>query len=234
MTTIKIYKYPVIDDLNQPEANLIEQVRESLSQFGFFYIKDTIQARVWIDKELKNLKDSVDVYYGEDAYTGEGSVFHGTYSRLDNPKNMNINHYFELISHLLGIISCALGYPKEFLQEVSQQENYGLYIYDREEEYMDYIKKADSQEISIAPHKDRSLITLIISIDGFEGYSQEYGWFLIPDIEGYLIVQVGTLLQKITKNKFKANIHRVRGFDSSKALFWSNLEAVSTTALICP
>lgn len=99
MTTIKLDKYPVIDDLNQPEANLIEQVRESLSQFGFFYIKDTIQARVRIDKELKNLKDSVDVYYGEDAYTGEGSVFHGTYSRLENPKNMNINHYFELISH---------------------------------------------------------------------------------------------------------------------------------------
>lgn len=226
MSAIELEHYPIIDELDGPEVFLIDRVREYLSQFGFLYIKDTIGARVGIEKELANLQDSVDVYYGEDAYTGEGSVFHGTYSRFEEPENTAIAPYFELVDQLLGLISRAFGYPQDFLQDLSEKNNYGLYIYDREEGYMKYIKTADTEEISIAPHKDRSLITMIISIKGFEGYKQEYGWFSIPDREGYLIVQAGTLLQNITQSTIKANIHRVRGFDSSKALFWSNLVPV--------
>lgn len=223
MSVIELEQYPIIDELDGPEADLIEKVGNYLNQFGFFYVKDTIEARVRIDQELKNLQDAVDVYYGEDAYTGEGSVFHGTYSRLENQENQVLKQYFEFIDQLLAIISRAFGYPQEFLHNFSQKQNYGLYIYDREEEYMEYIKEANPEEISIAPHKDRSFITIIISIEGFEGYKQKYGWFSIPDREGYLMVQAGTLLQDLTQNKIKANIHRVRGHDSSKALFWSNL-----------
>ena len=226
MTVLELDRYPTIDRLEPTDANLIDEVKDALSQFGFFYIKDTIQARLSIDKELENLQDSVDVYYGEDAYTGEGSVFHGTYSRFENPENPGIKPYFDLVAQLLDIISRSFGYRKDFLQQVSQQENYGLYIYDREEDYMKYIKNVDPEEVSIATHKDRSLITIIISIQGFEGYTQESSWFSIPDREGYLMVQAGTLLQNITQNAIKANIHRVRGFDSSKALFWSNLVPV--------
>ncbi|NEN97136.1 MAG: hypothetical protein F6K50_16850 [Moorea sp. SIO3I7] len=223
MTVIELERYPIIDELDGTEANLIDKVRDYLNKFGFFYVKDAIEARVKIDQDLENIQDSVDVYYGEDAYTGEGSVFHGTYSRFEVGESTTTEQYFDFFNQLLDIISRALGYPEEFLKEFSQQENYGLYIYDREEEYMKYIKKVDSEEISIAPHKDRSLITIIISIAGFEGYKQEYGWFSIPDREGYLMVQAGTLLQDLTKEAIKANIHRVRGYDSSKALFWSNL-----------
>ncbi|NEO12034.1 MULTISPECIES: 2OG-Fe(II) oxygenase family protein [unclassified Moorena] len=223
MTVIELERYPIIDELDGTEANLIDKVRDYLNQFGFFYVKDPIEARVRIDQDLENLQDSVEVYYGEDAYTGEGSVFHGTYSRFEVGEITTTEQYFDFFNQLLDIISRALGYPEEFLKEFSQQENYGLYIYDREEEYMKYIKKVDSEEISIAPHKDRSLITIIISIAGFEGYKQEYGWFSIPDREGYLMVQAGTLLQDLTKEAIKANIHRVRGYDSSKALFWGNL-----------
>ncbi|NEO18661.1 2OG-Fe(II) oxygenase family protein [Moorena sp. SIO4A5] len=223
MTVIELERYPIIDELDGTEANLIDKVRDYLNQFGFFYVKDPIEARVRIDQDLENLQDSVEVYYGEDAYTGEGSVFHGTYSRFEVGESTTTEQYFDFFNQLLDIISRALGYPEEFLKEFSQQENYGLYIYDREEEYMKYIKKVDSEEISIAPHKDRSLITIIISIAGFEGYKQEYGWFSIPDREGYLMVQAGTLLQDLTKEAIKANIHRVRGYDSSKALFWGNL-----------
>ena len=226
MSAIELEHYPIIDGLDLPEEHLIEDIKKSLSQFGFFYIKDTIEARIKIDKQLENLQDSVDVYYGEDASTGEGSVFHGTYSRFERGENTAVKQYFELVSRLLDIISLALGYPKGFLQEFSRQQNCGFYIYDREEEYMKYIKNADAAEISIAPHKDRSLITMIVSIAGFEGYKQEYGWFSIPDRDGYLMIQAGTLLQDLTQGAIKANIHRVRGFDSSKALFWSNLAPV--------
>jgi isopenicillin N synthase-like dioxygenase len=226
MTAIALTRYPQIDDLNESEENLIDQVRDALSQFGFFYIKDTIEARVRIDEELENLKDGIDVYYGEEPYTGECSVFHGTYSRFDHQENTHIKQYHELVSQLMTLISRALGYPKEFLQEVSQKENYGLYFYAREEEYIKYIKNIDPEEIVVAPHKDRSLITMIISIEGLEGYTQESGWFSVPDREGYLIVQAGTLLQNISQQAVKANIHRVRGHDSSKALFWSNLVPV--------
>ncbi|NES83864.1 MAG: hypothetical protein F6K10_21990 [Moorea sp. SIO2B7] len=226
MSVIELEQYPIIDEWDGSEADLIEKVGNYLNQFGFFYVKDPIEARVRIDKELENIQDSVDVYYGEDAYTGEGSVFHGTYSRVEKQEDKAIEQYFEFVDQLLGIISRAFGYPQEFLHNFSQKQNYGLYIYDREEEYMRYIKKANWEEISIAPHKDRSLITIIISIKGFEGYKEKYGWFSIPDREGYLMVQAGTLLQDLTKNKIKANIHRVRGYDSSKALFWSDLVPV--------
>ncbi len=226
MSVIELERYPIIDELDGTEANLMEKVRDYLNQFGFFYVKDPIEARVKIDQDLENLQDSVDVYYGEDAYTGEGSVFHGTYSRFEVGESTTTEQYFDFFNQLLDIISRALGYPEEFLKEFSQQKNYGLYIYDREEEYMKYIKKVDSEEISIAPHKDRSLITIIISIAGFEGYKQEYGWFSIPDRQGYLMVQAGTLLQDLTQEAIKANIHRVRGYDSSKALFWGNLVPV--------
>lgn len=226
MSAIELEHYPTIEGLDRPEKHLIEEVKKGLSQFGFFYIKDTIGARTKIDRQLENLQDSVDVYYGEDAYTGEGSVFHGTYSRFEREGNTEVKQYFEFIFRLLEIISLALGYPKGFLQEFSRQQNCGFYIYDREEEYIEYIKGADAAEISIAPHKDRSLITIIISIAGFEGYKPEQGWFSIPDREGYIMIQAGTLLQDLTQGAVKANIHRVRGFDSSKALFWSNLAPV--------
>lgn len=225
MSVIEFDQYPIIE-LDQPEAHLIEKVGNYLNQFGFFYVKDPIEARVRIDKDMENLQDAVDVYYGEDAYTGEGSVFHGTYSRFETGGNTGVEQYFKFFSHLLGIISRTLGYPQEFLQEFSRQEKYGLYFYDPEEEYVESIKNSNREEIVISPHKDRSLITLVISIKGLEGYTQEHGWFSMPDREGYLIVQGGTFLQKITQNKIKANIHRVRGHDSSKALFWSNLVPV--------
>ncbi|MGB3508910.1 MAG: 2OG-Fe(II) oxygenase family protein [Microcoleaceae cyanobacterium] len=226
MSVIELGQYPIIDEWDGPEADLIEKVGNYLNQFGFFYVKDPMEARVKIDKEMENLQDAVDVYYGEDAYTGEGSVFHGTYSRFEAGENTKVEQYFEFFSCLLRIISRTLGYPQEFLQEFSRQEKYGLYFYDREEEYVESIKNSNREEIVVSPHKDRSLITLVISIKGLEGYTQEYGWFSMPDREGYLIVQGGTFLQKITQNKITANIHRVRGNDSSKALFWSNLVPV--------
>ncbi|NEQ85560.1 MAG: hypothetical protein F6K26_37280 [Moorea sp. SIO2I5] len=223
MTVIELERYPIIDELDGTEANLIDKVRDYLNQFGFFYVKDPIEARVRIYQDLENLQDSVDVYYGEDAYTGKGSVFHGTYSRFEVGEITTTEQYFDFFNQLLDIISRALGYPEEFLKEFSQQENYGLYFYDREEEYVESIKNSVREEIVVFPHKDRSLITLVISIKGLEGYTKEYGWFSMPDREGYLIVQGGTFLQNLTKNAIKANIHRVRGHDSSKALFWSNL-----------
>jgi len=226
MSVIELEKYPTIEGLDLPEDYLVEEVKKSLSQLGFFYIKDTIGARTKIDKQLDNLQSSVDVYYGEDAYTGKGSVFHGTYSRFEDGENQAIKPYFGFISRLLELISLALGHPKEFLQDFSRQQNYGFYIYDREAEYMEYIQSADAEEVSIGPHKDRSLITMIISIAGFEGYKPESGWFSIPDREGYVMIQAGTLLQDLTEGAVKANVHRVRGFDSSKALFWSNLAPV--------
>ncbi len=226
MSVIELEQYPIIDEWDGLEPDLIEKVGNYLNQFGFFYVKDPIEARVRIDKDMENLQDAVDVYYGEDAYTGEGSVFHGTYSRFEVGEKTAVGQYFEFFYHLLAIISRSLGYPQEFLQEFSRQENYGLYFYDREEEYVESIKNSNLEEIVVSPHKDRSLITLVISIKGLEGYTQEYGWFSMPDREGYLIVQGGTFLQKITQNKIKANIHRVRGHDSSKALFWSNLVPV--------
>jgi isopenicillin N synthase-like dioxygenase len=218
--------YPTIEGLDRSEKNLVEEVKKGLSQFGFFYIKDTIEARLKIDQQLDDIQDAVDVYYGEDAYTGEGSVFHGTYSRFEDQKNTQVKPYFEFISRLLEIISLGLGYPQGFLQEFSRQQNYALYFYDREQEYVTYIENADRQEIVVAPHKDRSLITLVISIKGLEGYTQDAGWFSIPDREGYIMIQAGTLLQDLTQGAVKANVHRVRGFDSSKALFWSNLAPV--------
>ena len=225
MTTL-LEHYPTIEGFDQPESHIVEQVKEAISQFGFFYIKDTIKSRASIDQELNNLQDSVDVYYGEDAYTGKGSIFRGTYSRFEVGENTGCKNYFELVDRLLNIISLALGYPREFLQEFSQQEKYGLYFYDREEEYVQQIKNVDPEEIAIPPHKDRSLITLVISIQGLESYTKRDGWFSTPDREGYLIVQVGTLLQDLTQQAIKANIHRVRGSDSSKALFWANLVPV--------
>lgn len=168
----------------------------------------------------------MDVYYGEEAFTGNRSVFHGTYSRIDNLDNQYVNQYLKLIHQLLSFISSAFGYPQAFLQEVSQENNYGLYFYDREAEYMKFIETVEEHDITILPHVDSSLITIRVSIQGFEGYSKEYGWFSIPDTEGYLIVQAGTLLQNLTQNTIKANIHRVRGFDSSRAAFWGNLITV--------
>ena len=91
---------------------------------------------------------------------------------------------------------------------------------------MDSLQVTDEEDITIPPHMDRSLLTLIISIQGFEGYSKEFDWFSIPDKEYYLMVQAGTLLQDLTENKLKANIHQVRGFDSSKAIFWGKLAPV--------
>lgn len=229
MSVIELEQYPTIEGLDLPEDYLVEAIKKGLSQFGFLYIKDTIGARTKIDQQLENLQDSVDVYYGEDAYTSEGSVFHGTYSRFERGENTAIKPYFGFISRLLDIIALALGYPKGFLQEFSQKQNYGLYFYDREQEYVQYIENADREEIAVAPHKDRSLITLVISIKGLEGYTRESGWFSIPDREGYIMIQAGTLLQDLTQGAIKANVHRVRGFDSSKALFWSNLAPVNRT-----
>ena len=226
MNAIELEQYPTIEGFDRPEEELVEDIRNALTQFGFFYIKDTIEARIKIDQQLENLQDSVDVYYGEDAYTGEGSVFHGTYSRFERSGNTVIQPYFEWLAKLLETISQSLGYPKEFFQEFSRQKDYGLYFYDREPEYVNYIDNIDRQEIVVNPHKDRSLITLVISIKGLEGYTRESGWFSIPDRDGYLMIQAGTVLQDLTQGKIKANIHRVRGFDSSKALFWSHLAPV--------
>ena len=227
MSVIELDQYPQIDNLHQPKAETIDKVRNFLSQFRFFYIKDTIGARDSIDEELKKLQNSVDVYYGEDAFTGEGSVFHGTYSQFENSDNNTvISQYFGLVSDLLDLISLALGYEQGFLQKISQQENYGLYGYEREVAYMKSLDTVRREDILIPPHVDRSLITVVISIRGFEGYSQEFDWFSIPDREGYLMVQVGTALQALTKHAIKANVHRTRGYDSSRAVFWGNLAPV--------
>lgn len=227
MGVLELVQYPQIDHWHQPKADTLDKVRYFLSQFGFFYIKDTIDARASIDEVLENLQNSVDVYYGEDAYTGEGSVFHGTYSRLKNSgNNIIINQYLGLVSNLLDLVSLALGYEQGFLQKISQKKNYGLYFYDREEKYIEFIKKADQEAIVVPPHKDSSIITLVVSIKGLEGYAPHYDWFSIPDREGYIIVQAGTLLQALTQEAIKANIHRVRGYDSSKAVFWGHLVPV--------
>ena len=123
MSILELSQYPQIEDFNQPQEDTFNQVRDSLSQFGFFYIKDTINARTNIDKALEDLQDSVDVYYGEDAYTGKGSVFHGTYSRFKNlGNNTVINQYLGLVSDLLSLISLAFGYEQDFLQKISQQK----------------------------------------------------------------------------------------------------------------
>lgn len=226
MNTPKLTSYPVIDQLINTDLEVKKNLRKYLNQLGFFYLKDTINARDNIEEILGNLTNSRDVYYGEDAFTGNRAVFHGTYSRFDNLGNQYVNQYLKLIHQVLSLISSAFGYPQDFLQEVSQKNNYGLYFYDREPQYMKLIETIEEQNITISPHVDSSLITIIVSIQGFEGYSKEYDWFSIPDIEGYLIVQAGTLLQSLTQNNIKANIHRVRGFDSSRAAFWGNLIAV--------
>ena len=227
MNIIELNQYPQIEDFHQPKEDTFAKVRDFLSEFGFFYIKDTISARTNIDEALENLQDSVDVYYGEDAYTGEGSVFHGTYSRFQNlGNNTVINRYLGLVSDLLSLISLAFGYEQDFLQKISQQKNYGLYFYDREDKYVKFISEADRKEIVVPPHKDRSIITLVVSIKGLEGYSPQNKWFSVPDRESYIIVQAGTLLQTVTNSAIKANIHRVRGYDSSKAVFWSDLVPV--------
>lgn len=227
---IKLENYPTLDSLNLPENELIDRTNKALSQFGFFYVKDLIEARTNIEEQLANLQNSVDVYYGEDAYTGKGSVFHGTYSMLAEQKESIFKQqnqkYFEFLSKLLGLVSMAFGYPRPFLEEVSQRHNCRFYIYDRETDYMNYIAKANAAEISIGPHKDRSLITIVVSIQGFEGYHPDYDWFSIPDRDGYLMVQAGTLLESVTQGAIKANVHRVRGYDSSKSLFWGHLVPV--------
>ena len=222
MTVIELAQYLQIDDLHEPKADTINKVRDFLCQFGFFYVKDTIGARASIDTEIAKLENSVDVYFGEDAYTGKGSAFHDNYSRFESPDNNTaINQYLGLISDLLGLISRALRYEQDFLQKVSQQKNYGLYIYDKT--YMKSLDTVKEKDVRIPPHVDRSLLTITISIRGFEGYSQEFDWFSIPDREGYLVVQAGTDLQTLTQDAIKANIHRVRGYDASRAVFWGNL-----------
>jgi isopenicillin N synthase-like dioxygenase len=226
MNTPKLTYYPVIDKLIDSDLEVQENFRKYFNQLGFFYLKDTINAKDNIEEILGNLDNSVDVYYGEEVFTGNRSVFHGTYSRLDNLDNQYVNQYLKLINQLLSFISSAFGYPQEFLQEVSQKNNYGLYFYDREAQYMKFIETVEEHDITILPHVDSSLITIIVSLQGFEGYSKEYDWFSIPDREGYLIVQAGTLLQSLTQNTIKANIHRVRGFDSSRVAFWGNLITV--------
>ena len=224
MIATELAEYPILNNLNHNDPDIVAKVKDYLSEFGFFYIKDTIDARASIDEELEKLQNSVDVYYGEDAYTGEGSVFHGTYSRFKNSNNNTvISQYFGLVSDLLDLFSLALGYEQSFLQKISQQKNYGLYFYDREKKYIEFINKADEEEIVVPPHKDRSIITLVVSIEGLEGYTAQYDWFSIPNKEGYIIIQAGTLLQAIAQDAIKANIHRVRGHDSSKAVFWGNL-----------
>ena len=223
----ELIQYPILDNLDYTNLDIRTKVKDYLSEFGFFYIKDTINARTKIDVQLDNLENSVDVYYGEDAYTGKGSIFHGTYNKFEDINTKGLDGYFYLINQLLDLISLSFGYQKEFFKNISLKENCGLYLYDREEKYMNFIKNVNRQDIAVSPHMDKSLLTIVVSIKGLEGYSKKFNWFSVPDKQNYLIIQAGTLLQEITKGKVKANIHRVRGFDSSKAIFWGNLEPVT-------
>lgn len=176
---------------------------------------------------LNTLPGATDVFYGEDAYTHEGLKFRGTYARFQPGKEHRFDNYFQIFSILCSLISLSLGKEEIFLDSISKERDYALYIYQYEAEYLKLLSELEETEISIPPHVNKSLITIVVSNKALESYSpKQQAWVSVPDREGYLIVHGGILLQKLTQGKIQAEIHRVRASDASKAIFWGFLPTV--------
>lgn len=219
-------EYPTIDKLLVNDQSLIRKVYESLSTVGFFYLKDESSMRKNIDTIFSSLAPSQNVFYGKPAGMNNADDFQATYTRYAGSESQLISVYQDLIEQLLPIISTGFGYAPPYLTTYSKQHDCGLYFYDQEDHYNEFLKSVGNNDIVTSEHCDLSMITIVVSICGLEAYEKNIGWFSLPDKPGYLLIQGGTMLEQATSGKIIANRHRVRGHDSSKAVFWGTLPSL--------
>jgi len=135
-----------------------------------------------------------------------------------------VEEFFQRLSDLsasiLDIMSLSLGLP-----EYSLSNAFG----DEPSPYLKLIRyppgEAGSQGVGV--HKDSGFLTLLLQdeVSGLEAQSANGHWMPIPPLEGALVVNIGELLQMMTKNYFIATPHRVLNTSGrtrySSAFFYS-------------
>lgn len=73
------------------------------------------------------------------------------------------------------------------------------------------ITQEPKNAIRAEQHEDINLITLLVgaSADGLELLDKQGNWLPVVAPEGYIIVNVGDMLQRLTNNKLRSTTHRV-------------------------
>lgn len=210
----------VLESIDSVDAVTIHAIGVALREVGLFQVRDRWRVGERIDAVMARLPRSEMVRYAEATSVEESAPLEATYCRLDTQQHAEARVFGEFVEQLLPLLSQAIGKPAGFLEQLSARDNLGLYLYDPEPESLRFIRDADPDEIVVSPHRDSSLFTIVVSIVGLEGRSSTQG----PDRPSYVTVQAGTALAAISDAR--VNVHRVRGGDSSRAVFWARLEPV--------
>lgn len=109
-------------------------------------------------------------------------------------------------THLLQAIALYLGLEEQFFDRWVHNGNSIL----RAIHYPPITKEPESA-IRAEQHEDINLITLLVgaSAEGLELLDKSGKWVPVMAPEGYIIVNVGDMLQRLTNNKLRSTTHRV-------------------------
>jgi hypothetical protein len=223
---------------NIPSSSSISQmsneIAKQIQQYGFLKLECLEEQRcpsTFFDSDFKTYP----VYYAKHYKTND-KIFKAPYGVFDilgekNCPKVLLQTVKPILIKLMEAFSVFLGKNKDYLFDISKKNNYQIYAYAREKQFIHHIKnELVDGEISFEPHKDISLFTFSF-IPEIEVLSPDKKWLRYQDEPNTYAVWVGSQMEELTNNKIKSTIHRVRRFDSSNVLFFGKLEI--NTNLVC-
>jgi isopenicillin N synthase-like dioxygenase len=199
--------------------SLDHQVKESLNSknsisgrgyFGYFQEK--------FDKVNPDLKEGFDIgidYQPDDPYVKAGTPFYGVNSWPDNVpefKTSMTNYFDEIFSlgcRVLQLVSVSLGKESNYFDKFMAKPMATLRI-------LRYPPDAISA-VGAGEHTDFGLLTFVLEkdVEGIEVKDRNNQWNIVTHLPSAIFVNVGDILEMMTKGAYRATPHRVVNKSSS-------------------
>jgi isopenicillin N synthase-like dioxygenase len=204
------FKFDYIDDVHRGLRKLFSKPEEEKMKYKIDKIKDPTATGFSpygvsraMDTGIPNPLETWDIGYKKknwpDDMEAEGNLLLEYGHKLYNIANKS-----------LGLISIALGVPIDDLQGLINEKSGGMHLI----HYFKFDKKFGRKSRRQSKHCDNSLLTLIPPpnpiLTGISLYNRKAKkWEKTIINKDECLIQTGLLLQRLTNNKVKANLHTV-------------------------
>ncbi|CAN1279570.1 1-aminocyclopropane-1-carboxylate oxidase homolog 1 [Linum perenne] len=186
------FVFPIIDLEGAKRKQIVDQVRDSSSNWGFFQVVNHGFPQSLLDE----MKAGVARFYEQDVELKK------PFFERDDPTNYS-SEMLKLGDLLLGLLSEALGLTPNHLKEMDCSN--GLYV------LCHYHPPCPQPELTLGStkHQDDDFITVLLQDDigGLQVLHQDQ-WVDVPPLPGSLVVNIGDLLQLVSNDKFRSVEHR--------------------------
>lgn len=125
-----------------------------------------------------------------------------------------MNQLDQLSSHVLKAVSLYLGAPEDFFESMIQYGNSIL----RTIHYPEIPEGAHPQSVRAGAHEDINLITILCesTAPGLELLRRDGTWLPIHAQKGYMVIDSGDMMARVTNEVLPATTHRVVNPDNSR------------------